>query len=115
VPLAIAFLWALLGPPGSGALMIGGLLIGAVSSGLILALFLSTAGAAWDNAKKYIESGHFGGKGSPAPGANGMRRSTISTPTAWKTSPAGCSAFGLVQAYTCYRAQAPIPITISDR
>jgi K(+)-stimulated pyrophosphate-energized sodium pump len=66
VPLAIAFLWAPLGPPGSAALMMGGLLIGAVGSGLILALFLSTGGAAWDNAKKYIEAGHFGGKGSPA-------------------------------------------------
>ncbi len=66
VPLAIAFLWTPLGPPGSGALMMGGVLIGAVGAGLILALFLSTGGAAWDNAKKYIESGHFGGKGSPA-------------------------------------------------
>ncbi len=66
VPLAIAFLWGPFGPPGSAALMMGGLLIGAVGSGLILALFLSTGGAAWDNAKKYIEAGHYGGKGSPA-------------------------------------------------
>jgi K(+)-stimulated pyrophosphate-energized sodium pump len=66
VPLAIAFLWAPLGPAGSAGLIMGGLLIGAVGSGLILALFLSTGGAAWDNAKKYIEAGHYGGKGSPA-------------------------------------------------
>ena len=66
VPLAIAFLWGPFGPPGSAALMMGGLLIGAVGSGLVLALFLSTGGAAWDNAKKYIEAGHYGGKGSPA-------------------------------------------------
>ena len=66
VPLAVAFLWAPFGPEGSAALMMGGILIGAVGSGLILALFLSTGGAAWDNAKKYIESGHLGGKGSPA-------------------------------------------------
>ena len=66
VPLAVAFLWSPFGPPGSGALMMGGILIGAVGSGLILAFFLCTGGAAWDNAKKYIESGHLGGKGSPA-------------------------------------------------
>ncbi len=66
VPLAVAFLWTPFGPAGSGALMMGGILIGAVGSGLILAFFLSTGGAAWDNAKKYIESGHLGGKGSPA-------------------------------------------------
>ncbi|HEB56918.1 MAG TPA: sodium-translocating pyrophosphatase [Gammaproteobacteria bacterium] len=66
VPLAIAFLWTPFAPKGSGALIMGGVLIGAVGSGLILAFFLSTGGAAWDNAKKYIESGHLGGKGSPA-------------------------------------------------
>ena len=65
-PLAVALLWAPLGAPGSGALLVGGMLIGAVACGLLLALFLSTGGAAWDNAKKYIEAGHFGGKGSPA-------------------------------------------------
>ena len=66
VPLAVAFLWTPFGPKGSGALMMGGILLGAVSSGMLLAFFLSTGGAAWDNAKKFVESGHFGGKGSPA-------------------------------------------------
>ena len=66
VPLAVAFVWTPFGPKGSGALMMGGILIGAVSSGMLLAFYLSTGGAAWDNAKKYIESGHFGGKGSAA-------------------------------------------------
>jgi len=65
-PLAVAVLWVPLGPSGSGALLVGGMLIGAVASGLLLALFMSTGGAAWDNAKKYIEAGHYGGKGSPA-------------------------------------------------
>ncbi len=41
-----------------------GLLIGALSSGFLLAVFLANAGGAWDNAKKYVEEGNFGGKGS---------------------------------------------------
>ncbi|MCP5047303.1 MAG: sodium-translocating pyrophosphatase [bacterium] len=43
-----------------------GLLVGALSSGFILAIFMANAGGSWDNAKKYIEQGHHGGKGSPA-------------------------------------------------
>ncbi len=66
VPLLVAFAWTPFGPHGSGAQLMGGILIGAVISGLVLALMLSTGGAAWDNAKKYIEAGHYGGKGSPA-------------------------------------------------
>jgi K(+)-stimulated pyrophosphate-energized sodium pump len=42
----------------------GGLLAGATSSGVMMALFMANAGGAWDNAKKYIEAGHLGGKGS---------------------------------------------------
>jgi K(+)-stimulated pyrophosphate-energized sodium pump len=43
-----------------------GLLIGGLCTGFVMAVFLSNAGGAWDNAKKYIEAGHHGGKGSPA-------------------------------------------------
>jgi K(+)-stimulated pyrophosphate-energized sodium pump len=43
-----------------------GLLVGALTAGFVLAVFLSNAGGAWDNAKKYIEAGHHGGKGSAA-------------------------------------------------
>jgi K(+)-stimulated pyrophosphate-energized sodium pump len=43
-----------------------GLLIGGLSSGFVLAIFLANSGGAWDNAKKYIEEGHLGGKGSAA-------------------------------------------------
>lgn len=46
--------------------MLGGFLAGAVSTGMLLAIFMSNAGGAWDNAKKYIEAGHHGGKGSDA-------------------------------------------------
>ena len=49
-----------------GAEMLGGLLIGVTVSGVMLALFMANAGGAWDNAKKHIEGGEFGGKGSEA-------------------------------------------------
>ncbi len=46
--------------------MLGGFLAGAVATGMLLAIFMSNSGGAWDNAKKYIEQGNFGGKGSEA-------------------------------------------------
>ena len=49
-----------------GVAGIAGLLIGAISSGFALAIFMANAGGAWDNAKKYIEAGNLGGKGSEA-------------------------------------------------
>ena len=41
-----------------------GLLVGGLSAGFVLAIFMANSGGAWDNAKKYIEEGNFGGKGS---------------------------------------------------
>ena len=49
---------------GVGGVM--GLLIGATTTGFVLAVFMANAGGAWDNAKKFIEEGNLGGKGSPA-------------------------------------------------
>jgi len=43
-----------------------GLLVGGLGAGFVLAVFMANAGGAWDNAKKYIEEGHHGGKGSEA-------------------------------------------------
>ena len=61
-------LMAIIAPLAVGILLgveaLGGLLAGALSSGVLLALMMANAGGAWDNAKKYIEEGHYGGKGS---------------------------------------------------
>ena len=56
-PLVIGFIF--------GPVALGGLLIGVIISGLLLALMMTAGGAAWDNAKKYIESGNLGGKKLP--------------------------------------------------
>jgi K(+)-stimulated pyrophosphate-energized sodium pump len=57
-PIAVGF--------GLGATALAGFLAGAIGTGTLMAVFLANAGGAWDNAKKLVEDGHHGGKGSPA-------------------------------------------------
>ena len=66
--MVVPSLLAIIAPVGTGLIFgisgVMGLLIGGLSTGFVLAIFMANAGGAWDNAKKYVEEGNFGGKGS---------------------------------------------------
>jgi K(+)-stimulated pyrophosphate-energized sodium pump len=63
-PLVVGFGFNVVGGPGTGATALTGTLCGSLLGCILLALFMSNAGGAWDNAKKYVEEGNFGGKNS---------------------------------------------------
>jgi K(+)-stimulated pyrophosphate-energized sodium pump len=64
VPGLVAVLSPIVGGLVLGAAGLGGILIGGLASAIMLAVFMANAGGAWDNAKKFVEEGNFGGKGS---------------------------------------------------
>src|SRR3546814_5331756 len=78
-PIVVYFVINLVAGQGAAFAAVGAMLLGVIVSGLFVAISMTSGGGAWDNAKKYIEDGHHGGKGSEAHKA-AVTRDTVGDP-----------------------------------
>jgi K(+)-stimulated pyrophosphate-energized sodium pump len=65
-PIVLYFVISVIGGKADAFAAVGAMLLGVIVTGIFVAISMTAGGGAWDNAKKYIEEGHFGGKGSEA-------------------------------------------------